>query len=485
MTSRSFATAAIAAALVSGCGRGAGSAPAAEDDAGQDSDTATDAGGDGDGDVDWDAELDHVFPQDHVVVIAIDFDDPTAYAQMLAAGKLDPPQRPYFPATFAFDGEIVENVGVRLKGNSSLWTSQDDQMKSFKVHFEEYVAGQAFHEADRLNLNSNFKDPSIMRERLAYEAFAGSGLPAPRTAYAELWVDGDRHGVYTLTQQVDHRFLEARYGEADHADDGNLYKCYDGCPLEYWGEDPEAYKSPEGVACDDPEDCGLQLVTNEDDPELNDYADVIALVRTVRDVRDGAAQLEALDALLDLEAYARFQAVNLVLANLDSYYGSAHNFYLHRRNGDGRFELIPWDTNEAYGNFACMGGPEPEDVLALDLLLPCQQPAKPLADLVVGEPALRAAYCAALDELVSAIYTVAAQDDRVAALHALVGAARQEESAMGQPPGNYTYEQYLDAQTHAPGGLPQPGGVTYNLGYFNDQRSADVGLQIAELCAGG
>ncbi len=453
-----------------------------------------DSGTDGN-EVDWQGEFDQVFPQDRVVQISIDFDEADAYEQMLAATKQDPPGRPFYRATFGFDDEQMTDVGVRLKGNSSLWSSSDNQMKSFKIHFEEYVEDQRFHQVDRLSLNSNFKDPSIMRERLAYALANDFDMHAPRTAYAELWVDGQRHGVYTLIQQVDERFLRERFGEQNSADDGNLYKCYHKCPLEYWGGDKVAYQQSDSKHCETEDECGLALKTNEDDPALNDYADIIELTKTIEDVRDGVASTEALEAIFDMEHYVRFQAWNLVLSNLDSYYGSAHNFFIYRRPTDGRFQFIPWDVNEAYGNFGCPGqGPPPAgerdhgseptrggQVLELDLWQACGSP-RPLTQLVLEFPEYHQAYCLALEQFVATIYTANDQDSRIAALHELVGAAREQASVMGQPPRDFTYDEYLAAISHKSPTSSGSGGQALNLGFFNDRRMTNVAEQLLAGC---
>lgn len=461
--------------------------------------SGADAGPDGGdpGDVDWQAEFDHVFPTDRVVQIHIDFHDPTAYDQMVAAASSDPNDTPFFAADFGFDDEQVTDVGVRLKGNSSLWNSGDGQRKSFKVHFEEYVDGQSFHQADRLNLHNGFMDPSLMRESLAYGLAGELGLVAPRTAHAEVWVDGERHGLYAMVQQIDSRFLKERFGEEDNADDGNLYKCYDGCPLGYWGDDPEYYQGypPDGIPsppCDDATDeCGLQLKTNEDDPALNDFADVIGLVQAIDAVLQDPSATDQLEAVFDVEHYVRFQAWSLVLSNLDSYFGSAHNFYLYHRPSDDRFQFVPWDVNLAFGTFECPDFcSEQEPTLEVDLLLPCfdedadPPPAdrpKPLVGVVTQVPEYRELYCEALETLVGAVYDASQQQDEIAALHAILDEPRQQPAVMSQPPFDFTYEDYLTAQSDTP-------GVTFGqksihaLGYFDQTRIENVVEQMELLC---
>jgi hypothetical protein len=59
-------------------------------------------------------------------------------------------------------------------------------------------------------------------------------------------------GLYVTAQVIDKRFLRERFGEADHADDGNLYKCvynsFGACSLAWQGPDP-AELCPHGGLC--------------------------------------------------------------------------------------------------------------------------------------------------------------------------------------------------------------------------------------------
>jgi len=454
-----------------------------------------DAGSDDTADVDWEAEFDSVFQTDRVPVIRIDFHEPGAFDAMVEAAEADPDDTPYYAADFAFDDETVENVGVRLKGNSSLWSSGPDQRKSFKVHFEEFVDGQRFHHVDRLNLHNGFMDPSLMRESLAYGLANDLDLVAPRSAHALVYVDGELHGLFTMVQQIDSRFLAERFGEEDDADEGNLYKCCDGCPLAYWGDDPAYYQGfpPEGIPsppCDDATDeCGLQLKTNEDDPETNDLADVVQLTKAIDDVLQGDGDTATLEAIFDVEHFVRFQAWSLALSNLDSYFGSAHNFYLYRRPTDGRFQFVPWDVNLAYGTFECpesCSGQEP--TLETDLFFPCfdetaagMDRPKPLAAIVATVPEYRDLYCDTLRDMLETAYTAADQREKIEALDAVIGEARQAEAILTQPPFDFTCEDYVTAQGDA-ADVTFGAKVIHALDRFNQDRIANIEAQLDAAC---
>ena len=130
----------------------------------------------------------------------------------------------YVSGTFRFEDEEYRPVGVRFKGNVSLGFAGDKP--SFKVKFSEYNRRLRFHGLERLNLNNGFKDPTILREILAYDLYSEAGSLASRTSHVRVYVsvlglyDQEYFGLYISVEQVDEAFLRDRFGNAD----GNLYK---------------------------------------------------------------------------------------------------------------------------------------------------------------------------------------------------------------------------------------------------------------------
>ena len=92
-------------------------------------------------------------------------------------------------------------IGVRLKGFSSFRPLAGKS--AFKIKFEEYVEDQAFQGLEALTLNNMVQDPTMLRELLAYKAFRAAGLPAWRTGYSFLRIDGDAYGVYLNLESPD------------------------------------------------------------------------------------------------------------------------------------------------------------------------------------------------------------------------------------------------------------------------------------------
>ena len=61
---------------------------------------------------------------------------------------------------------------------------------------------------------------------------------------------------------------------------------------------------------------------------------------------------------VDLENIAGYLAATSLLANIDSYIGMPHNYYLLLNDPQDKLKLLPWDVNEAFGTFTLFGPSE-------------------------------------------------------------------------------------------------------------------------------
>ncbi len=292
-----------------------------------------------------------VFPDDVVqrIDLTINADDWAAMRAELSEGLGGGGGRPggtadvdftpmWVEATLAFNGQEWRHTGVRFKGNSSLrdaFRSGGDKFP-FKLDFDEWedlhpsVDNQRFFGFKQLNLGSNYKDSSFMREKVASDLFRAFGVPAAHVAFCEVWLDrgeGLRFiGVYSLVEEVDDTVYEEQFPD----DEGNLYK-------------PDGDAATFALGTFDREE--LDLKTNEEDAT---YADVMALYDVLHDparTSDEAAWMSELEAVFDVDGFLRYLAVNQVIQNWDTYGMMTHNYFLY---GDqGVLTWIPWDNNEA------------------------------------------------------------------------------------------------------------------------------------------
>ncbi len=245
-------------------------------------------------------------------------------------------------AQLTVDGKTLANVGVRVKQGlgSFRWL---DGKTGFSVKTDEFVDGQAIFGEKKFTLNNSITDPSFVADQLTYDVFRAAGIPAPRTALANLHVNGELFGLYVLREALDKRFLERNFRDPD----GNLYE------------------APFDV---DIGDTRMELRTNE---TKNDKSDVAAVGAVVADAPD-ADFLARVRTLVDLREFFRYWAVETITAHWDGYASLSglpfwdpyntrfdnyrpNNYYTYSDPSTGKFVFLPWGADLSLGNLLYMG----------------------------------------------------------------------------------------------------------------------------------
>jgi hypothetical protein len=236
-------------------------------------------------------------------------------AASIAALDADP--FTYVVGAAEVEGTRLDGVGVRLKGNSSFQPL--DGKPALKLRFDKFDAEQRYAGLKRLTLNNMVGDPAQSREVVAYHLFHAAGLSAPRAAFAQVWVNGEEYGLYTLLEAMDSEYVERRY----ELDEGNL-----------WAANDSADLTPTGIA-------HFELVTGPGGTELEDAAMVLA---TAAD-----DYYETASEVIDMEQFLDFFAWTQVVGNSDAYPYHLNDFFLYADPGDGgRLDWSPWGLDEAW-----------------------------------------------------------------------------------------------------------------------------------------
>lgn len=120
------------------------------------------------------------------------------------------------------DGEKMDNVGIRAKGNSSLSSvaSTDSERYSLKIEFDHYSDGETYYGLDKLNLNNVVADNTYLKDYLTYDMMDYMGVDAPLTSFVKVSVNGEYFGLYLAVEGIEDAFAQRNYG----SDTGNIYK---------------------------------------------------------------------------------------------------------------------------------------------------------------------------------------------------------------------------------------------------------------------
>lgn len=316
----------------------------------------------------------------------------------------------YVAADVEFDGELVSRVGLRYKGNSSFRGAGSSLKRPFKIDFDRFVEDQEFRGVTKLNFANNWMDPEHLRETLGHELLRAAGVPSPRTAFARVYltVEGELErrylGLYTMVEQVDRRFLRSRFDTRE----GLLLKPERVGGITHLGDRWDAYEALYAPKSGDTPATALRLAS---------------FTRLV-DLADDATFRHSVRSWIDLAAFARFLAANVIMANYDSFIGSDHNYYLYFHPDSGRVHWIPWDLNHAFGGFPLAGPMEEQIELSVERFFMGRQR---LLERLVKLEAFRRAYRAALEELAATVFAPETLKARIHALAALLQPILEEE----------------------------------------------------------
>ena len=240
------------------------------------------------------------------------------------------------PAKLTVDGKTYPDVGVHLRGMSSLMMVREGQKRSINLTMDFLHKDQNLGGYRTLNLLNSHDDPTFLRTVLSYQ-IEREYVPAPKANFARVVINGESWGVYVNAEQFNKDFVKEWFG----ATKGARWKA-PGSPggrasLAYLGDDVEQYKR-------------IYQIKSKDDPKA--WADLIKLCKVLNETP--ADKLEAaLAPILDIDGALKFLALDNALINNDGYWIRTSDYSLYQ-DTKGRFHILPQDSNET---FARPGGP--------------------------------------------------------------------------------------------------------------------------------
>lgn len=226
--------------------------------------------------------------------------------------------------------DTIDNIGLRLRGN----TSRVADKKSFKISFNTYEQGRKYKGVEKLNLNGEHNDPSIVRAKLAWDFFAEAEIPSARVNHVRLHVNDEYKGLYLNVEHIDEEFVKKRFENTN----GNLFKCLWPASLNYINSDPESYKfNNNGRRAYD-------LKTNVSEDNYSGLADLIWRLNTSV-TNNFQCKIEE---VLDVNSILKAMAIDMLTSNWDGVINQ-NNFYLYEDINTGVFHWIPYDTDNTFG----------------------------------------------------------------------------------------------------------------------------------------
>jgi len=269
-------------------------------------------------------------------------------------------QRDYFEGSFTYEGIAYDDVGTRTKGGCGSWRYLEEK-PSLKLNLtwdpdetdDDCPSERRLYGQKRLTLNNGVQDESAMREHLAYRFYRAVGIPAPRTAAIQVYVNGEYYGIYQLIESIERRFLRRWFNTSFGK--GALYEGSYWCDF-LTGEDSD----PEDGSCWERE---FELDSCDDEPDPEDdlqffEADGVTpqdpwqfledLIATLEDIQDSGRYFPVIGETVDWEPFLTFWAASSIIIDWDGYAQWQNNFRIYHDSPTDLWYFIPWGTDQTW-----------------------------------------------------------------------------------------------------------------------------------------
>lgn len=233
--------------------------------------------------------------------------------------KLRADARVYVPFVLFEDGkEVARGGGIKLKGAAGSFREFDDR-PAMTLKLDKFGGKSTFHGLEKLHLNNSVQDESLLCEWLCSEIFREAGYPAPRVSHARVRVNDRDLGFYVLKEGFDRAFIARHFTRKA----GNLY---------------------DGGFCQDI-DAELELDLSGGDKERADLKRLVAACQE----EDLTKRWAALEKELDVPAFLRFTAIELMVGHWDGYCGNVNNYRVYFESGaGGKARFLPHGMDQVF-----------------------------------------------------------------------------------------------------------------------------------------
>jgi hypothetical protein len=325
------------------------------------------------------------------------------------------------PATMVVDGVTYDSVGVRFKGQTSYSQTGLSQKKSFNITLDYAIDGQDLMGYETLNLNNCFQDESFIRE-VFYLHQIRNHIPAAKSAYVKLYINGANWGVYPNVQQLNkdyqNEWFLSKDGTSWRADKppgapGGGGPWGDGtAALNYLGGDSSFYKP---------------YYTLKNFTKTNPWDDLV----NVCDLLDNSSVANiptVLPPIMDIDRTLWFLASEVLFSDDDSYiYKGKMDYYVYHEIETGRTVPLEFDGNSVMGTTHVNWSPFYNE----------QNANYPLMNKLFAVPQYRQRYLAHLRTLINEAFDTTTTYQEINRYKALI-----DTMVLNDPKKLYTYAQF-------------------------------------------
>ena len=198
-----------------------------------------------------------------------------------------------------------------------------------KSYFIKCVNPKIIKGAREFHLNAEYKDPSLMRNKLSLDFFQDIGVMAPSSNYVNVKLNGKNEGIYLQLESVDEWYLK----DKNKPEGSIFYAIDDDANFSLIGSFEEGAKKSliQGYE----QKCG----DKQDKKKLEEFI-------YITNVTERDAFKAEIEKCLNTVQYLKWLAGVVCTQNFD---GFVHNYSLYLNSQTGLFEIMPWDFDATWG----------------------------------------------------------------------------------------------------------------------------------------
>ena len=316
------------------------------------------------------------------------------YDQILKS-RWEVDDKTYELATIVFNGDTLDSVGVRYKGNSTFYFTSAFNSPKFPLNIDLNLVynDQDILGYDKIKLSNSIFDPTFVKENLGYLT-QSYYLPTPETGYMTVSINGTELGLYTSVESINKSFLTKHFGN----NGGSFFKCE---PQFHFGE---VYNAEPNLVWYGDDSLEYEYQMGYEIKSDKGWSDLLELIYALNHNVDNIGNI------LNVDRALWFFASSMVTPDLDAYTGMyIHNYYLYRNTETNLFEIIPWDKDQTFGNVMVntliQWGGDVSWVYNWDPFLYEENQERPLFSKLMEVPIYKQIYTAHIRTILNEIYS--------------------------------------------------------------------------------
>ncbi len=239
------------------------------------------------------------------------------------------------------DDTTYANIDLHYRGAYALkgLIRSGNKRRNWKVK----ITGAGRRYRGKREWNYNY-EPNF-NQKLAYDCMHAVGVPSVFARKVILYVNGERHGVYTEYEDPDNKnFLEDMFGDKT----GDLYKAARDVPGEsncYFGETTYLGSSDRDYYNH------YNKKTNIDSASIaGNYSSIRNFMYTINKTSDSQF-LPTIKSCFDVDAYAAYCVIYNFMGHWDGYPNRGKNYWLYNNPSTGKWTFIPWDMDQTFREY--------------------------------------------------------------------------------------------------------------------------------------